>query len=75
MRDDDALLGEVMSDAELAAARAAGMRHPVGVVDCPECGTAGTVTDGRFAEIEAESRAAVMRALERLYCEHPELTL
>lgn len=69
MRDDDALLGELMSDAELARAREAGMVHPCGVVECGECEGTGVVSAARALDMAAAARAHVDQAIARVASE------
>jgi hypothetical protein len=65
-RDDDAWMGEHMSDAEIAAFRAQGGVHPVGVVVCDVCEGSGLVTQIAAAIIQRRSREVVAEIVTRL---------
>lgn len=66
-RDDDALLAERFTDAELSMMeqQRPGFRRTVGIVDCEECEATGVVSEERLAEIMAFSRAMIDQALAR----------
>lgn len=64
LRDDDAIIWETWTDEELAQARASGFQHPMGIMDCAECGTTGEVTDERAEELHAVARAQVEIAMQ-----------
>lgn len=65
-RDDDAMIGEHWTPAELAHAKACGMIHPVGIVQCEECESTGVVSFARLTDLMAVARAHVDQALARV---------
>lgn len=65
-RDDDAWMGEHMSDAEIAAFRRKGGVHPVGVVTCTVCEGSGLVTENAAAIIARRSREVVATLMRRI---------
>jgi hypothetical protein len=65
-RDDDAWMGEHMSDAEIDRFRAHGGEHPVGVIVCGVCEGRGLVTQIAAAIIARRSREVVAEIMVRL---------
>jgi Ribonuclease G/E len=65
-RDDDAWMGEHMSDQEIARFRAQGGVHPVGVIVCGVCEGSGLVTVNAAAIIARRSREVVAEIAARL---------
>lgn len=66
-RDDDALLAERFTDAELSAMeeQRPGFVRTVGIIECEECDATGVVSEERLAEIMAATRAMIDQALAR----------
>ena len=68
-RDDDAWMGEHMSDLELRALRRRGGVHPVGIVPCTTCGETGLVTVETYEAIMAASQRIVADIVARIETE------
>lgn len=68
-RDEDAVISETWTDEEIAAFRAAGGRHPIGVVVCVECGGTGTVSEERAHELDLVAKLRVRKVLATLRAE------
>ena len=65
-RDDDAWMGEHMSDAEIERFRANGGTHPVGVVRCDVCEGSGLVTETAADVIRRRSLEMVEMLMRRV---------
>lgn len=64
-RDEDAMIAERWTEAEIAEACAAGMMHPVGVVQCEVCDGTGKVSEEKDAELLALESDLLERAFEK----------
>lgn len=65
-RDADAIIGEFFTEDQI---RESGIVHPVGIVECEECGGTGVVTEERAKEIRAVALATIDRIIARAEAE------
>jgi hypothetical protein len=65
-RDSDAYLSEHWTDAEIAVARANGLQHPMGIIDCDVCDSTGLVTEDEYRDIMAANAATADQTLAKL---------
>lgn len=65
-RDSDAYLSEHWTDAEIAVARANGLNHPIGIIDCDICDATGYVSEEHFRDIMVLAVAEMDQSMARL---------
>jgi DnaJ-class molecular chaperone len=66
MRDSDAYISEHWTDREIAVAKARGMIHPLGIIECEECEGRGVLSVEKLRDLEAYATASIDQALAKL---------